>query len=620
MRLAGRGFACAFVLLTGCAGGGAPSSALLPATTLPGAPTAKGQTATAQVVIKIPQNATPRSTASLSTRRPAYVSAATQSIAVQVDSGRPTVQNLSATSANCALAGTSLDCTVPIPVASGAHQFTFITYDQPGAVGKKLSTNSVASTIVAQKLNTINVTLAGIPASLQMAPVVAFANISGSATAGFTFFGGASPSLLISALDADGNYIVGPGAPTLAVSLMGVSAGSGIALTASGGDPNEFTLASVGLGTATLAVVATPASTLAGRPLTANVSLSSVTRTTTIAGAPGVGHGGFTDGTGTAASFLFPTGLAYDSANGNLYVTDQANCAIRQVTTAGVVSTIAGAGQTACTFADGTGSAAKFNNPTGLAFDSANDNLYVADQTNCAIRQVTTAGVVTTIAGTAGNCGSADGTGSAATFNNPSLIAYDSGNGDLYVTDTSNCAIRQVTTAGIVTTIAGAAGSCGFADGTGASANFNFPIGIAYDSTSGNLYVTDTYNCAIRQVTTAGVVTTIAGAAGSCHFADGTGTGANFNHPQGIAYDPSRNDLDVTDTGNFTIRQVNPGNGSVNGGVVTTIAGSQATAGFADGIGTGAHFNDSAGIAVDATTGRLYVTDTFNEAIRQTQL
>ncbi len=615
MRHAAAGFACTLVLATGCAGGGASSSALLPA---PGEPAAGAQTASAQVVIKIPSNATGQSTASV--RKPAYVSAATQSIAVSVDGGNPVVQNLSPASPDCAQSGSSLSCTVPIPVTSGAHTIAFVTYDRPGAAGSKLSTNSVAATIVAHQLNTIRVTLAGVPASFQMGPSVAFADISGSATAGFSFFGAAAPSLLITTLDAGGDAIVGPGAPALAVSLKGVSPGSGIAVTAAGAaNPNRFTLTSTALGAATLAVTATPASTLAGPPLVASVPLISVTRTTTIAGDPGVGHGGFTDGTGTAASFLFPTGLAYDSKDNNLYVTDQANCAIRRVTTAGVVTTIAGAGQNACTFVDGTGNAATFNNPTGLAYDSADGNLYVTDQTNCAIRRVTTAGVVTTVAGTAANCGSADGTGSAASFNNPSFIAYDSSNGDLYVTDTGNCTIRQVTTTGVVTTIAGTAASCGSSDGTGPVANFDHPLGIAYDSGNGRLYVTDTYNCTIRQVTTAGVVTTIAGAAGACRFSDGAGTAANFNHPQGIAYDPSRNFLDVTDTSNFTIRQVAPGNGSADGGVVTTIAGNSGSTGFADGIGTGAHFNSSAGIALDAA-GALYVTDTYNEAIRQTQL
>jgi sugar lactone lactonase YvrE len=616
MKRTAAGFACALVLVTGCAGGGTSSSALLPSAPA-GAPNA--QAATAQVVITIP----PR-TPGASTNKPAYVSASTQSITVRVDAGTPAVQNLSSSSPNCAPAGASLTCTVPIAVTAGAHTFTFVTYDRPAAAGSALSTNSVAATIVANRLNTIRVTLAGIPAVFQMGPAVPFADIVGSASAGFSFYGAASPSLLIVTLDAAGNAIVGPGAPTLAVTVKNASTGSGIAVTAASGNPNAFTLAAKTLGSATLSVIATPTSTLAGRPLVATVPLASVSKTITIAGVAGVP--GFTNGTGSAATFLFPSGLAYDSADGNLYVTDQANCAIRRVTTAGAVTTIAGAGQNACAFADGTGSAATFNYPTGIAYDAANGKLYVADTSNCAIRQVTTAGVVTTIAGSAGNCGATDGTGTAATFYSPIFIAYDSHNGDLYVTDAGNCTIRQVTTSGVVTTIAGNAGTCASADGTGLAANFNHAEGIAYDSTDGNLYVTDTYNCTIRQVTpgngsaNSGTVTTIAGNAGTCAFADGTGTAANFNRSQGIAYDASRNVLDVTDTNNFTIRQVTPGNGTANGATVTTVAGNYGAAGSADGIATGAHFNNSAGIAIDPATGALYVTDTYNATIRQTQL
>ena len=133
---------------------------------------------------------------------------------------------------------------------------------------------------------------------------------------------------------------------------------------------------------------------------------------------------------------------------------------------------------------------------------------------------------ITTLAGRAGSAGSADGTGSAARFYYPRGVAVDSA-GNVYVADTGNHTIRKVTPAGVVTTLAGLAGSSGSADGTGSAARFNYPPGVAVDS-AGNVYVADTGNHTIRKVTPAGVVTTLAGLAGSSGSADGTGSAARF--------------------------------------------------------------------------------------------
>ena len=148
--------------------------------------------------------------------------------------------------------------------------------------------------------------------------------------------------------------------------------------------------------------------------------------------------------------------------------------------------------------ADGTGSAARFYFPSGIAVSTAG-NLFVVDQQNYTIRKVTSAGVVTTLAGTPGVSGSVDGTGSAARFYNPHNIA-ESTAGNLFVVDTSNYTIRKITSAGIVTTLAGSAGNIGSADGTGSAARFNNPFGIAID-TAGNVFVTDRENNTIRSST-----------------------------------------------------------------------------------------------------------------------
>src|SRR5207302_1606150 len=234
-------------------------------------------------------------------------------------------------------------------------------------------------------------------------------------------------------------------------------------------------------------------------------------------------------------------------------VADSANNTIRKITPAGVVTTLAGlAGNQGS--ADGTGSAARFYDPTGVAADSSG-NGYVAEFNNNTIRQITPAGVVTTLAGLAGSTGSADGTGSAARFYQPFGLAADS-SGNIYVADSQNNTIRQINPAGVVTTLAGLAGSYGSADGTGSAARFYDPTGVATDSL-GNFSAPDRSNHTIRKITPAGVVTTLAGLAGSTGSADGTGSAARFFFPDGVATDSSAN-VYVADTGNSTIRKSTP--------------------------------------------------------------
>jgi hypothetical protein len=323
---------------------------------------------------------------------------------------------------------------------------------------------------------------------------------------------------------------------------------------------------------------------------------------TTLAGL--AGSSGSTDGTGSAARFSSPRGGAVDSA-GNVYVADSGNNTIRKVTPAGGVTTLAGLVGSSGS-ADGTGSVARFNSPLGVAVDSAG-NVYVADSGNNSIRKVTPAGGVTTLAGLAGSSGSADGTGSAARFNSPRGVAVDSA-GNVYVGDRINDTIRKVTPAGVVTTLAGLAGCVGSADGTGSAARFYSPSGVAVDS-AGNVYVADWLNDEIRKVTPAGVVTTLAGLAGSSGNADGRGTAARFYRPYYVAVDSAGN-VYVADFCNHTIRKVTPA------GVVATLAGLAGSYGSPDGTGSAARFTGPSGVAVDIA-GNVYVADTGNDTIRR---
>jgi sugar lactone lactonase YvrE len=325
---------------------------------------------------------------------------------------------------------------------------------------------------------------------------------------------------------------------------------------------------------------------------------------TTLAGLTGASA--TTDGTGSAARFESPAGVAVDSA-GNVYVADNAAFNIRKITPAAVTTTLAGlanfSGST-----DGTGSAARFWLPVGVAVDAGSPaNVYVADTNNQTIRKVTAAGVVTTVAGQVGVNGSADGTGSAAQFFDPFGVAVDAA-GNVYVADFTNRTIRKITPSGAVSTLAGLAGNAGSGDGTGSAARFGSPAAITVDA-AGNLYVTDAFYSTIRKVTPGGVVTTLVGSPGLTGSTDGVGVNARFKNPKAIAVDNTGN-LFVADTGNNTIRKV------TQAGVVTTIAGVPGTEGSTDGSGSMALFKSPAGIAVDSG-GTIYVGDSRNNTIRK---
>ncbi len=314
----------------------------------------------------------------------------------------------------------------------------------------------------------------------------------------------------------------------------------------------------------------------------------------TFAGQPGTK--GYADGPALQAEFRLPNNVAPDSA-GNVYVADTANDVIRKITPVGLVTTIAGLAH-ARGSADGSGTnSARFWSPFGIALDGSG-NIYVADTGNNTIRKISPAGIVTTIAGLAGQAGSADGVGSAARFRNPWDVAVDN-TGNVYVADMSNNTIRKITPAGAVHTFAGEAGVSGNTDGWGNSARFNNPFAVAVDG-AGDVYVSDTANNAIRKITVGRVVTTLAGLPGYAGNTDGNGSDARFWGPQGLAVDSSGN-IYVADTGNNAIRKITPM------GVVTTAPASADKTLALNGPG---------GVAVDGN-GNVYVADTNDHCIRK---
>jgi sugar lactone lactonase YvrE len=357
---------------------------------------------------------------------------------------------------------------------------------------------------------------------------------------------------------------------------------------------------------------------------------------------------GTADGTGSAARFTGPSHIAI-SAAGDLYVTD--GNAIRKVTQAGVVTTVAGSATAGS--ADGTGAAAAFKAPVGIAVDSSGSlrvadtgngtirlvspsgttttlaglpyanappalnaaegvatngtgDVYVADTANHAIVRITPPGPGVVVAGSAGTPGSADGAGSAARFLSPAAVAV-ADDRTVYVADTGNHTIRRIGPDGTVTTLAGVPGVSGSSDGPLQDARFNAPAGIVL--ANGILYVADTGNHTVRAVHAVGGVTTVAGMAGTTGSADGKAGAARFNQPRGLAVDAAGAIL-VADTGNHTIRVV------TSDGVVTTRAGLAGTPGAADGAPGAARFNAPRGVTAGAA-GTLFVADSGNHTIRQ---
>jgi sugar lactone lactonase YvrE len=329
-----------------------------------------------------------------------------------------------------------------------------------------------------------------------------------------------------------------------------------------------------------------------------------VTTTGTVTTLAGSGAFGASNGTGTATSFNYPNGLAFD-ASGNILVADKGNNQIRKVTTAGVVSLVSGTLLSGSANATKIGDAASYNGPTGVAVDALG-NILIADFGNHTIRKITTTtGAVTVFAGVSGNSGNnnavipATATAGAINprFNNPAGLAIDLA-GNVYVADYGNNLIRKISAVdGTVSTVAGK--SLGNVDGVGTAASLNGPRAIAIDA-AGNLFVADANNHTIRKIDLTGNVTTFAGS-GKAGNADGSGKAASFSHPSGITIDANGN-LFVADAGNNLVRKI------TSAGVVTSVAGS--------GYSTLATpFNGPSAVLAD-NAGNVYVANTLGNLIQ----
>jgi sugar lactone lactonase YvrE len=319
----------------------------------------------------------------------------------------------------------------------------------------------------------------------------------------------------------------------------------------------------------------------------------------------------------TTLPLMLPSAIVFDAA-GNLYFVETGNHVVRKVTSAGIVTTVAGNGVQGFSGDNGPATAAALDSPAGLALDSTGD-LFIADSHNHRIREVSSAtGTITTIAGTGAPGFSGDGgPATAARLDLPTALALDAA-GDVYVADTNNHRVRRITAAtGAIATVAGN-GIEAFAgdNGPATSASIDSPNGLALDS-SGNLTIADTHNGRVRRVSAAtGLISTVAGAgvvAGNVQSFggdNGPATAAGLALPRGLTLDSAGN-LYFADSANHRIRRISPT------GVITTVAG-QATETFAgdNAPAVSASLDSPRSVAISPAS-LLTLADTANQRIRQ---
>ena len=573
-------------MLSACGGGSSQPGAIAAPVTPQNAVTTNGS-----VVLFVP-NATAAASASSTTRKALFVSPSASSLGISINGGTVAYSDVSSTSTLCVAASGGRTCTIPLTASVGADTLALNLYDAAAGAGKLLATGSGSTTAAVGSTFSVTVTMSPVVAS---ATSPAFTFTTGSA---FSVGTAGTGAVAFTLLDPDSNVITPSATPSFA---------SPLALTSS--DPHVTVSPASWTGPSQAITLTYDGSTAVANTVTISVKATAATVGTAatmpmfhyvVSTLAGTGAVGAADGAGTAATFNGPFGLGVDTS-GNIYVADTYNEKIRKVTPAGVVTTVAGSGNTGST--DGPAANASFATPYGVAVDTAGD-IYVADHDNEKIRKIA-GGVVTTVAGT-GAAGAQDGPGATATFSGPRGITTDA-SGNVYVSEIDNGGnkIRMITPAGVVSTIAGT-GVAGSMNGAALSATFNGPSGVTFDA-SGNIVIPDANNSLMRKIS-GGNVTTFAGTGATAPVVNGPGASATFNHPDGTALN-SAGDILIADAYNNLIRLITPA------GVVSTVAGSGAN-GSMDGIGTNATFSTPIGVAIDAS-GNIFVTDQTSNKIRK---
>jgi RHS repeat-associated protein len=328
---------------------------------------------------------------------------------------------------------------------------------------------------------------------------------------------------------------------------------------------------------------------------------------TTVAG----GQWGFSGdgGPATQAALSHPTGVTVD-ASGNIYFTDLGNVRIRKVDASGIITTVAGNGQWGFSGDGGPATQATMNWPNGVEVDHSG-NIYIADGLNNRIRKVDASGIITTVAGNGQSGSSGDGgPATQAAMRTPAGIAVDA-SGNIHFADLWNNRVRKIDASGIITTVAGNGQSGSSGDGGPATqAAMYLPMGVAVDP-SGNIYIAEHWGHRIRRVDASGIISTVAGNGQYGFSGDGgPATRAALKSPRLVAVDDSGN-IYIADTDNRRIRKVDAS------GIISTVAGN-GQIGFSGDGGppTQAAFNSPMGVAVDAS-GNVYITDYANHRIQK---
>jgi sugar lactone lactonase YvrE len=313
------------------------------------------------------------------------------------------------------------------------------------------------------------------------------------------------------------------------------------------------------------------------------------------------------DGGPANLAALNPEGVTVDSS-GNLFIADNLNNRIRKVTPAGIITTIAGNGSSGFSGDGGSATSASLSGPNSVVVDQSG-NLFISDNLNNRIRKVTPAGIITTVAGNGSSGWSGDGgPATSASLSGPNGVVVDQ-SGNLFIADLGNLRIRKVTSTGIITTVAGN-GTYGYSGdgGPASSAALRSPTGVAVDA-GGNLFIADTGNNRIREVTSAGIITTVAGNGSGAFSGDGGPATLAGLDPAGVTVDAGGN-LFIADAGNNRIRKVTPA------GIISTVAGDGSMGFRGDGGPALSAGLNAAGVTVDAG-GNLFIVDTGNNRIRK---
>jgi sugar lactone lactonase YvrE len=353
------------------------------------------------------------------------------------------------------------------------------------------------------------------------------------------------------------------------------------------------------------------------------VAIAITSHAQTINTIAGQGYGGYSGdgGPSTASVIGIPLDVKVDAA-GNVYFVDNEVNVVRKINTSGIISTVAGDGYGYTTMTGGfsgdggLATKAEMYAPYEMAIDNAG-NIYISDAGNKRVRKVNTSGIITTFAGNGTNGSTGNGGQATAAEISPEGIAVDAA-GNVYITDVSSQTIRKVNTSGVISLFAGGGSSLGDG-GPATAATFNNPSGMAFDA-AGNLYIADYDNDRIRKISTSGIITTVAGTGVGGYIGDGgPATNAQLWWPQSVAIDASNN-IYIADNANNVIREVYAATGKI-----ATIAGNGYGSG--SGIGaysgdggpaTAAELSEPAGVAV-SSTGMVYIADAINNRVRAFQ-